>query len=145
MTKLRHPSPQAGFTVVELMVVLGILAMLAGLAISNSDKIFGNSQQAVARIFVTESLKLPLTRYNIDTGSFPTTAEGLQALVSAPANRAERWRGPYIEAPGGRLPVDPWGEPYLYRYPGTKNKEGYDVLSKGPDKTEGTADDIGNW
>lgn len=135
----------AAFTLLEILVTLAIIGLLAGLAISNSDKIFGQSQEAVARIFVRDSLKTSLTRYRIDLGDYPSTAEGLNALMSAPAARAERWRGPYAEAPGGKLPLDPWGEAYRYRYPGVKNKGGYDLYSSGPDKAEGTEDDIGNW
>jgi len=135
----------AAFTLLEILVVLAIIGLLAGLAISNSDKIFGRSQEAVARIFVRDTLKTGLVRYRIDLGDYPPTAEGLSALLSAPAGKADRWRGPYLDAPGNRLPADPWGEPYQYRYPGGKNKGGYDLYSKGPDKTEGTDDDIGNW
>lgn len=86
-----------------------------------------------------------MVRYKIDVGDYPSTAEGLAAMVAAPANKAERWRGPYIDAPGGRIPADPWGEAYRYRFPGTRNPGGYDLYSIGPDKTEGTEDDIGNW
>jgi len=134
-----------GFTLLEILVTLAILGLLIGLAVTNTDKIFGQSQDAVARIFVRESLKTSLVRYRIDLGDYPSTAEGLQALVVAPAARAERWRGPYVEAPGGQIPLDPWGEPYQYRYPGTQNKGSYDLFSKGPDKLPDTADDIGNW
>ena len=138
-------SRNAAFTLLEILVVLAIIGLLAGLAVSNSDKIFGHSQEAVARIFVRDSLKTSLVRYRIDLGDYPSTAEGMQALLSAPANKGDRWRGPYIDSPGNKLPVDPWGEPYQYRYPGTKNKGGYDLFSKGPDKVEGSDDDIGNW
>ena len=144
MKSARRRLPR-GFTLLEILVTLAIIGLLAGLAISNSDKIFGQSQEAVARIFVRDSLKTALTRYRIDLGDYPSTAEGLNALVSPPANKADRWRGPYAEAPGGRLPLDPWGEAYRYRFPGTKNKGGYDLYSVGPDKAEGTEDDIGNW
>lgn len=133
------------FTLLEILVALAIIGLLAGLAISNSDRIFGQSQEAVARIFVRDSLKTSLVRYKIDVGDYPSTAEGLAAMVAAPANKAERWRGPYIDAPGGRIPADPWGEAYRYRFPGTRNPGGYDLYSIGPDKTEGTEDDIGNW
>lgn len=141
---MSHPNLKA-FTLLEILVVLAIIGLLAGLAISNSDRIFGQSQEAVARIFVRDSLKTSLVRYKIDVGDYPSTAEGLAALVAAPANKTERWRGPYIDAPGGRIPPDPWGEPYRYRFPGTRNQGGYDLYSIGPDKTEGTDDDIGNW
>jgi general secretion pathway protein G len=133
------------FTLLEILVALAIIGLLAGLAISNSDRIFGQSQEAVARIFVRDSLKTSLVRYKIDVGDYPSTAEGLAAMVAAPANKSERWRGPYIDAPGGRIPADPWGEAYRYRFPGTRNPGGYDLYSIGPDKTEGTEDDIGNW
>lgn len=135
----------AAFTLLEILVTLAIIGLLAGLAISNSDKIFGQSQEAVARIFVRDSLKTALTRYRIDVGDFPSTAEGLNVLLTSPASKSDRWRGPYAESPGGKLPLDPWGEPYRYRYPGTKNKGGYDLYSVGPDKADGTEDDIGNW
>lgn len=138
-------SRPAGFTLLEILVVLAIIGLLAGLAITNSDKIFGQSQEAIAKIFVRDSLKTSLVRYRIDLGDYPSTPEGLQALLAAPAGKGERWRGPYIDSPGNRLPADPWGESYQYRYPGVKNKGGYDLFSKGADKTEGTEDDIGNW
>ena len=138
------PSP-AGFTLLEILVVLAIIGLLASLAISGTDRIFGKSQEAIAKVFVRDAMKTGLVRYRIDLGGYPSTAEGLQALITAPGNKADLWRGPYIDAAGGRVPVDPWNEPYQYRFPGVKNKDGYDLFSKGPDKTEGTDDDIGNW
>lgn len=135
----------SAFTLLEILVVLAIIGLLAGLAITNSDKIFGQSQDAVAKIFVRDSLKTSLVRYKFDLGDYPSTAEGLAALLAAPAGKAERWRGPYMDAPGNRAPADPWGEAYQYRYPGVKNKTSYDLFSKGADKAEGTDDDIGNW
>lgn len=133
------------FTLLEIIVMVGILALLATLLITKTEGIFGNSQQTIARIFVRDSLKTALERYRMDLGSYPTTAEGLAVMMTAPANAAGNWRGPYAETPGGKPPLDPWGEPYQYRCPGTQNKTGYDLFSKGPDKTEATADDIGNW
>lgn len=133
------------FTLIEILVVVALLGLLAGLLITNTDKIFGRSQEAVAKVFVRDTLKLALERYRLDTGSYPSTAEGLAALVTAPAARKDNWHGPYLDAPGGRLPVDPWGESYQYRFPGTRNKSGYDLYTKGADKTDGTEDDIGNW
>ncbi len=125
------------------MIALAILGLLVGLAVSNLDKILGDASVSTAKLFVGESIKLPLTSYRIHMGDYPSTAEGLQALVTAPASHADQWHGPYLN--DGKLPLDPWKEPYGYRYPGTKNKGGYDVFSKGPDHTEGTKDDIGNW
>jgi general secretion pathway protein G len=130
------------FTLLEILVVLAIIGLLAGLAISNVDKIFGGAQTDIARTFVDQSLKAPLTAYRIATGSYPSTSEGLQALVTPPAAKADKF-------PGGRLidkiPLDPWGEPYQYAFPGQRNKDSYDLWSKGPDKQSGTGDDIGNW
>ncbi|HUR58123.1 MAG TPA: type II secretion system major pseudopilin GspG [Opitutaceae bacterium] len=131
------------FTMMELLVVLAILALLAGLAISNVGGIFGGAQITAAQLFVKESVKSPLFTYQMHMGEYPSTADGLQALITAPSSRADRWHGPYIT--DGKVPVDPWGEPYQYAYPGAKNKKGYDLWSKGPDKQNGTDDDIGNW
>ena len=142
LTALRR-NARRGFTLLEILIALAILGLLVGLAVTNYDKILGDSSASAAHLFVNESIKLPLTSYRIHMGDYPSTSEGLQALITAPTNRPDQWRGPYLA--DGRLPLDPWKEQYVYRYPGTKNKGGYDILSKGPDKVEGTADDIGNW
>lgn len=125
------------------MIALAILGLLVGLAVTNTESIFGSAQTQTAKMFVSEAIKIPLTTYRIQMGDYPSTAEGLQALITAPASKADQWHGPYLQ--DNKLPRDPWQEPYIYRYPGVKNKNGYDVFSKGPDKTEGTKDDIGNW
>ena len=132
-----------GFTLLEIMIALAILGLLVGLAVTNLDSIFGDAQTSTAKLFVRESIKLPLTSYRIKMGDYPSTAEGLQALITAPSGKEGQWTGPYFS--DSKIPLDPWGEPYIYRYPGVHNKNGYDIFSKGPDKTEGTADDIGNW
>lgn len=127
----------------EILVVLAILGLLVALAVTNLDNIFGNAQVSSARLFVRDSLKNPLFTYRMQMSDYPSTAEGLQALLVAPAGKADRWTGPYLL--DGKLPLDPWNEPYQYTNPGTRNKMGYDLWSKGPDKQSGTADDIGNW
>ena len=132
-----------GFTLLEILVVLAIIGLLAGLAITNVDRIFGGAQVDTTRLFVNQTMKTNLTTYRIHMGSYPSTSEGLQALLTPPGSRSEKWAGPYIE--GGKIPVDHWGEPYQYAYPGQRNKDSYDLWSKGPDKQSGTADDIGNW
>jgi len=138
----RH-SRQRAFTLLEIMIALAILSLLIGLAVSNLGNTFGDAQVTTARLFVHDSIKLPLTSYRIKMGDYPSTAEGLQALITAPNGKADLWTGPYFE--DSKIPLDPWGEAYVYRYPGVKNKTGYDIFSKGPDHVEGTADDIGNW
>jgi general secretion pathway protein G len=137
-----HRTAEA-FTLLEILVVLAIIGMLVGLAVTNVGNIFSSSQKDITKLFVNQSMQAPLSVYRIHMGDYPTTAEGLQALITPPANKADRWRGPYLQE--NKLPTDPWGEPYQYRYPGVKNKDRYDLWSKGPDKTDGTEDDIGNW
>jgi general secretion pathway protein G len=144
----RVPLPRSrraaeAFTLLEILVVLAIIGLLVSLAVTNVGNIFSGSQKDIAKLFVNQSMQAPLTAYKMHLGDYPTTAEGLQALITPPANKADRWRGPYLQ--DTKLPLDSWGEPYQYRYPGVKNKNGFDLWSKGPDKTDGTDDDIGNW
>ena len=132
-----------GFSLIEILIVIALIAVIAGLAISNLGGIFGGQQEKAAQIFVSQSLKIPLTAYKIDMGTYPSTEEGLKALIQAPSGKSSKWKKPYIE----ELPTDPWGNAYQYRYPGSKNvngNSGYDVWSFGPDGSE-SADDIGNW
>ena len=82
-----------------------------------------------------------LTNYKHDMGEYPSMGEGLSALLRPPVGKAATWKGPYLET----LPLDPWKQPYVYRLPGTHNKDGYDLFSKGADQTADTLDDIGNW
>ena len=150
---MHHKSPAAltrrfasgasrAFTVLEIMVVIAIIGMLVGLTVANLDKLLGDSKVDVAGFFVKTSVKIPLQQYSMHMGDYPTTAEGLQALIAAPGNKADRWRGPYLQE--NKIPEDPWKRPYQYRCPGTRNKNGYDVFSFGPDGVE-NENDIGNW
>src|SRR4051812_16448399 len=107
----RSRGPDA-FTLIEILVVLAIIGLLVGVLVTKSDKIFGRSQTAVAGIFVRNSASVPLLSYRRDMGDYPSTQEGLQALVTAPSTHADAWHGPYMGAPRRRLPVEPWGEPY---------------------------------
>ncbi len=143
--KNSQPNLRRGFTLLEILIAVAIVGMLVGLAVTNTDKILGQSQEGVAKLFVNESLKTSLVRYRIDLGDYPSTDEGIKALITAPEGKADRWRGPYVEAKSGAVPIDPWGEAYQYRYPGTHNTDGYDLFSKGRDKNIDTPDDIGNW
>lgn len=136
-------SRRRGFTLVEILVVITIVVLLAGLAITNLNKVLGGSQIDVAKLFVNQGMKTALFTYKMQMGNFPTTEEGLQALITAPQGKGDRWRGPYIE--GNSIPLDPWKQPYQYRFPGVRNKDGYDLWSIGPDGKDQTDDDIGNW
>ena len=130
-----------GFSLVEMLIVIGLIALVGSLVIGRVGNLFGGAQEDIAQNFVKNSLKAPLLKYRIDLGSYPTTEVGLNGLVKAPAGKENKWKGAYTE----ELPDDPWGNPYQYRYPGTKNTDSYDLWSKGPDGNSDTADDIGNW
>jgi general secretion pathway protein G len=136
----RRMNSKAGFSLVEMLIVIALIAVVVSLVVTQVGGIFGSAQEDAARQFVNHSLKAPLLKYRIDMGSYPTTEQGLRALLTAPQDAGNRWRGPYIE----RLPDDPWGRPYQYRFPGTRNQGGYDLWSWGTDGVE-SADDIGNW
>lgn len=141
-TSLRRRS-RAAFTLLEMLMVIALIALLATVSIVALGRLFGQGEVGVAKTWVTSTAKTSLWGYKMAVGRFPTTEEGLKALIQAPASAGERWKGPYFDPP--KLPNDPWGSPYQYRYPGTKNTSGYDVYSFGPDGQDGTADDIGNW
>ena len=136
-------SLRRAFTLLEIIVVLAIIGLLVGVLVVNVGGDLDRGQEDTTRIFVQQTMRLPLTKYRVDMGTYPSTAEGLQALITPPASRADRWRGPYTA--DGKIPLDPWGEPYQYRYPGTRNKTDYDLFSKGLDRQPDTQDDIGNW
>jgi general secretion pathway protein G len=129
----------AAFTLIELLVVIIILAILAAVVI---PRVIGRTEDARLAKATSDVSTLDgvLEHYKLDTGTYPSTDEGLQALVTNVGNN-ERWNGPYIK---NGLPTDPWGNPYMYRMPG-ENGQDYDVFSAGPDKQPGTQDDIGNW
>ncbi|HEY5551250.1 MAG TPA: type II secretion system major pseudopilin GspG [Opitutaceae bacterium] len=133
---------RSGMTLIEILIVLILISLLAGTVIFNVTKTLEGNTEAITKLFVNETVKVPLVTYRIHMGNYPSTEEGMQALITPPANRSERWKGPYIE--NKTVPLDPWGNPYQYRYPGTKNADKYDLWSWGPDGRE-SADDIGNW
>ncbi|MBK1878057.1 type II secretion system major pseudopilin GspG [Pelagicoccus mobilis] len=134
---------KSGFTLVEILLVLALLSLLIGFGVANADKLFGSNQNAIVSMKVKESFNAPLFKYRADTGRYPTTDQGIKALLVKPSDDKGRWRGPYITKAEDL--VDPWGNELKYRYPGTKNVGGYDLYSLGEDGKDGTADDIGNW
>jgi general secretion pathway protein G len=121
----------AGFTLVELLVVLAILGLLAGLVGPQVMKFLGSSKTKTAALQV-EDLVATLDLYRLETGRYPTSQEGLEALVTKPSNVAN-WNGPYLKK--GVVPKDPWGFEYDYRYPGEHGA--VDVWSLGADNREG--------
>ncbi len=128
-----------GFTLIEILIVIALIAMLAGSAIVGLNSLFSGGQENVAQTFVDTTGKTALMSYRIAVGRYPTTEQGLAALRTAPEG-ATGWKGPYLE----RDPIDPWQKPYQYRQPGVHNKDSYDLWSFGPDGVE-SDDDIGNW
>lgn len=133
-------SARRGFTILEILIVIALIAALAGASIVALNKLFGGGQEQVAEIFVTQGIDPALMAYRLNIGHYPTTQEGLAALRTAPAGASGKWKGPYTEKDA----IDPWQNPYQYRFPGVKNPDKYDVWSWGPDGVE-SADDIGNW
>jgi general secretion pathway protein G len=144
-SSFRGNSAKKAFTLLEILVALAILGLLAGLAISSVGNVLGGANPKVAKIFVNDTMKTALTTYRIQVGDYPSTAEGLQALIVAPADKVDRWHGPYIDVDGGKIPQDPWSHDYKYAYPGTHNKDGYDLWSLGKSGVDGGPDNIGNW
>lgn len=130
-----------GFTLLELLVVMVIIGLLAGYVGPRFFSQIGKSEVKATQAQI-DAFGKALDQYRLDVGRYPTTEQGLQALMAAPAD-APRWGGPYLKK---AVPADPWGKPYQYRQPGEHGE--YDILSLGADGQpggEGPAADIGNW
>lgn len=135
-----------GFTLIEILVVITVIAILAGLVAPNVFRHVGTAQDATARAQI-EMLGSALDGYRLDNGRYPTTQQGLAALRTAPTSdpRPRNWRGPYLRRD---VPLDPWGNAYLYESPGTQNPNGFDLMSYGADGRpggEGEDADITSW
>ena len=130
-----------GFTLVEMMLVLGIIALLVGGSAVMCTDVLGTGKQGRAKADIS-TLTTALRTYEAQSLLLPTTEQGLNALVERPSGRSspQSW-SPVLK----KMMVDPWGHPYHYRRPGTKDKGGFDIYSAGPDEQPETADDIGNW
>jgi len=136
----KYTANRAGFTLVELIVVMVILGMLAALVFPKLIPKVGKGKQSAAKTQI-ELLGQALDQFRLDTGRYPTTAEGLDALVSDPG--LPNWDGPYLKK---SVPNDPWGRPYNYESPGTHGD--YDLLSYGVDGSPGGEDenkDLTSW
>ena len=138
----RNRSPQrGGFTLLEVMIVLFILVMLASMAVYAVRGQQAKAQRQGTFAYIN-LLKGAVKRYEIDMGGPPTTEEGIGALITAPSGREGAWGGPYIEDTATNR--DPWGNEYQYASPGREGRE-FEIWSFGPDRTNGTDDDIGSW
>jgi general secretion pathway protein G len=133
---------QRGFTLVEILVVITIIGLIMALVGPRVLNYLSESKVKTAKIQI-QSLTSALDLFYLDAGRYPSSAEGLTALVQ-PVGGVASWNGPYLK--GGNLPLDPWGKPYVYRSPGEHGA--YDVVSLGSDGREGgsgTAADITSW
>jgi len=133
-------SDEKGFTLIELLVVLVILGLLAALVGPNIFKNLGKGQAGAAKAQI-ELLGQALDQFRLDVGRYPSTQEGLNALVTNPG--IDNWQGPYLKK---GLPNDPWGRPYHYQSPGSHGE--YDLVSYGKDGSpggEGEDKDITSW
>ena len=134
---MREPD---GFTLVELLIVVTILGVLVAMVVPRLAGRTEQARRARAQADVQGNIPLALDLFELDTGKFPTTEQGLAVLRVQPPG-VQNWRGPYLK----REPMDPWNRLYRYVSPGVRSPEEYDLFSVGSDGAEGTSDDIGNW
>lgn len=137
---------RAGFTLIEVLVVIAVIAMLAALVAPNVFQHVGTAKDATARSQI-ELLGAALDAYRLDNGRYPTTDQGLGALQGEPTIQPlpSNWRGPYLRK---AVPVDPWGAPFIYLSPGEINPRHYDLISLGADGEpggEGEDADVVSW
>ena len=135
---------RVGFTLIEIMLVVIIIGILAAMVVPSLAGRGDQTRRAAARADIEANLGAALDLYEMDNGSYPTTAQGLAALIKEPTSvpRPERWNGPYLKKK--RSTTDPWGRNYVYVSPGVHNVEHYDLFSLGPDGVE-SEDDVMNW
>ena len=140
--RLRLPAreTEAGFTLLEILVVIAILGLLIGLVAPAVLRQLGGARTNIAKQSI-ERLSSVLDLYKLDTGSYPTTEQGLQALNVRPTG-VSTWNGPYVK--GDAVPMDAWNHPYSYRAPSQRSGHDYDLCSAGPDANAGTAGQICN-
>jgi general secretion pathway protein G len=139
--RYRSNSHRSAFTLIELLLVLVILAILMGVVVTRFTGRTKSAQITAAKSDIAV-IGLALDAFEVDNGRYPTTDEGLDALIHQPSGTTNWAQGGYLKK--DTVPVDPWGNQYVYRSPGTNNPTGYDLSSLGPDGREGS-DDIANW
>ena len=140
----RRRRGQGGFTLIELVIVMAIIAVLAALVAPRLIDEFGTSQRRAAAAQI-DMLSTALDSYRLDNGRYPSEDQGLKALVEKP-DGVDTWQGPYLQR--REVPADPWGNPYQYAKPAARGGIDYDLYSYGPDGEEGGEGenaDIGNW
>ena len=138
-TFLAATIPSYGFTLIELMLVVIIIGALVAMVM---PRLAGRGEQArvaTAKADIQTNIATALKLYELDNGSFPTSTDGLNALLSK-SSSASNWNGPYLE----RKPLDPWGREYNYKSPGEHRTADYDLYSFGNDGVE-SQDDVKNW
>lgn len=131
----------AGFTLLELLVVMVIIGLLAGYVGPRYFGQIGKSETKLARVQI-DALEKAIDQYRLDTGRFPPQEVGLAALVERPTNEP-KWAGPYLKK---GVPLDPWGRPYIYKIPGQRGD--YELVSYGKDGRQGGSgdgEDVRNW
>ena len=128
--RVRKAPRGAGFTLLELLVVVVIIGLLAGFVAPRYFGQVGKSEVNVAKAQI-DALEKALDQFRLDTGHYPSNELGLKALVERPANEP-KWSGPYLRKD---VPLDPWGKPYVYKMPGEKSE--FDLLSFGKDGQPG--------
>jgi general secretion pathway protein G len=130
---------ERGFTLVEMLVVISIIALIMALVGPRVLNFLGESKVKAAKIQIA-SLESALDLYALDTGQYPSSSDGLDALMHRPGG-VTSWSGPYLK--GNEVPNDPWGKPYIYRSPGEHGP--YDIVSYGPKGQEGGTAEINSW
>jgi general secretion pathway protein G len=135
---------QAGFTLLEILLVVIIIGMLVGVAVVKLGGKGALAKEVTTRRQI-DAYKTALGLYELDNGFFPTSEQGLQALVVQPTTppAPSNWKGPYLDPP--QIRQDQWKHDFIYKNPGTKIPNGYDLYSPGPDGVPDNEDDIGNW
>jgi general secretion pathway protein G len=133
-----------GFSVIEILMVITIIIILTAMVAPNFTKRTKQARMSVARVDIEVNIAQALDTYEMDNGRYPSSEQGLAALVRKPSSAPvpHNWNGPYLKKK--QIPTDPWSSPYVYESPGMNNEEDYDLSSYGPDGVEGE-DDIVNW